>query len=46
MNGRIWVSTKEVKQTIAVIRCIETVDPDGGGMDEGGVKKLFGKLII
>jgi len=46
MNGRIWVSAKEIKQTIAVVRCIEAVDPDGGGMDEGGVKKLFGRLEI
>ncbi|KAI9573609.1 hypothetical protein HD554DRAFT_2202276 [Boletus coccyginus] len=43
MNGRIWISAKEVKQTIAVIRCIEAVE---GGMDEGGVKKLFGRLEI
>jgi len=43
MNGRIWISAKEVKQTVAVIRCIEAVE---GGMDEGGVKKLFGRLEI
>ncbi|KAG9315789.1 hypothetical protein JVU11DRAFT_3438 [Chiua virens] len=46
MNGRIWVSAKEVKQTIAVIRCIEAVDPDGGGMDEAGIKKFFSKLEV
>ncbi|KAF8842128.1 hypothetical protein BDN67DRAFT_989283 [Paxillus ammoniavirescens] len=44
MNGRIWISTKEVKQTIAVVRCIEAVDPYGGGMDEAGVKKFLCKL--
>ncbi|KIK90707.1 hypothetical protein PAXRUDRAFT_831468 [Paxillus rubicundulus Ve08.2h10] len=44
MNGRIWVSTKEMKQTIAVVRCIEAVDPYGGGMDEAGVKKLLCRL--
>ena len=46
MNGRIWVSAKEVKQTIAAIRCIEAVDPDGGGLDEVGVKKLFNRFDI
>jgi exosome complex component RRP40 len=44
MNGRIWISTKEIKQTIAVVRCIEGVDPYGGGMDEAGVKKFLSKL--
>jgi len=46
MNGRIWISAKEIKQTIAVVRCIEAVDPDGGGMDEGGVKKLLSRIEI
>ncbi|KIJ64530.1 hypothetical protein HYDPIDRAFT_89965 [Hydnomerulius pinastri MD-312] len=46
MNGKIWVSTKETKQTIAVVRCIEKVDPDGGGLDEVGVKKFLSKLEI
>lgn len=41
MNGRVWVSTKDVKHTIAFARCIEAVDPDGGGMDEAAVKKLL-----
>ncbi|KAL4062314.1 hypothetical protein V8B97DRAFT_2039761 [Scleroderma yunnanense] len=44
VNGRVWVSTKGVKQTIAVVRCIEAVDPDGGGMDEAGVKKLLSEM--
>ncbi|KAF9242525.1 hypothetical protein BU15DRAFT_43817 [Melanogaster broomeanus] len=46
MNGRIWVSAKEIKQTIAVVRCIEAVDPDCGGMDEAGAKQFLGKLEI
>ncbi|KAF9221676.1 hypothetical protein BS17DRAFT_785168 [Gyrodon lividus] len=46
MNGRIWVSAKEIKQTIAVVRCIEAVDPYGGGMDEASVKKFLGKLEL
>ena len=46
MNGRIWISAKEIKQTIAVVRCIEAVDPDGGGMDEGGIRKLFSRIEI
>lgn len=46
MNGRVWVSAKEVKQIIAISRCIEAVDPDGGGMDEAGVKALLGTLDV
>ncbi|KAI6129637.1 hypothetical protein EDD16DRAFT_1146770 [Pisolithus croceorrhizus] len=46
VNGRIWVSTKEVKQTIAAVRCIEAVDPDGGGMDEARVKKFLGEMEL
>ncbi|KAF8442933.1 hypothetical protein L210DRAFT_862064 [Boletus edulis BED1] len=46
MNGRTWISAKGVKQTIAVVRCIEAVDPDGAGMEEGDVKKLFNRLEI
>lgn len=46
VNGRVWVNTAEVKHTIAVARCIEAVDPDGGGMDEFAVKKFLGTLDI
>jgi len=46
MNGRVWVSAKEVKQIIAMSRCIEAADPDEGGMDEAGVKTLLGTLDI
>ncbi|KAH7885318.1 exosome complex exonuclease RRP40 [Phlebopus sp. FC_14] len=46
VNGRIWVSTKALKQTIAVVRCIEAVDPHGGGMDEVALKKFLSKMEI
>ena len=45
-NGRIWISAKEVKQTIAVARCIEAADPDGGGMDQNALKKFIGTLDL
>lgn len=44
MNGRVWISAKEPKQIIAIARCIEAVDPDGGGMDLEGVKALLDTL--
>ncbi|KAI0304266.1 exosome complex exonuclease RRP40 [Multifurca ochricompacta] len=44
MNGRVWLSTKEVKHTIATARCIEAADPDGGGMDQIAVKKFISTL--
>lgn len=46
VNGRVWVSAKEVKQTIAVTRCIEAADPDGGGMDEISVKQFLNTLDL
>lgn len=46
VNGRVWVNAKEVKQTIAVTRCIEAADPDGGGMDEALVKQFLGTLDL
>ncbi|KAG6854120.1 hypothetical protein C0991_010284 [Blastosporella zonata] len=46
MNGRVWVNAKEPKQIIAISRCIEAVDPDGGRLDEAGVKVLLGALDI
>ena len=46
VNGRVWISTKEPKHTIAVVRCIEAVDPDGGGMDEAAVKKFLNTLDV
>lgn len=44
VNGRVWVSAKDVRETIAIARCIEAVDPDGGGMDEAGVTNLLRTL--
>jgi len=46
MNGRVWVSAKEPKQIIAMARCIEAVDPDGGNMDLKGVKAFLDTLDI
>jgi exosome complex component RRP40 len=45
-NGRIWVNAKETKQIIAMTRCIEAVDPDGGGMDEEAVAKFCRTLEL
>jgi len=45
-NGRVWISSKEIKQTIAIARCIEVVDPDGGGLDESGVKTFVNTLDL
>ncbi|KAJ3508910.1 hypothetical protein NLJ89_g5502 [Agrocybe chaxingu] len=46
LNGRIWVSAKEIKQTIAMVRCIEAADPDGGGLDAQGLKSFLGTLDV
>ena len=46
MNGRVWVSAKDPRQVIAIVRCIEAVDPDGGGMDEAAVKKFLNALDL
>lgn len=46
INGRVWISCKDPRQTIAVARCIEAVDPDGGGMEEVAVKKFLGTLDV
>ncbi|OSD07413.1 exosome complex exonuclease RRP40 [Trametes coccinea BRFM310] len=46
INGRVWINCKEPRQTIAVARCIEAVDPDGGGMDELALKKFLGTLDV
>ncbi len=45
-NGRVWITTKEPRQVIAIARCIEAVDPDGGGMDESAVKKFLSTLDV
>jgi len=46
MNGRVWVNAKEPKLIIAIARCIEVVDPDGGGMDLKALKTFLGTLDI
>ena len=46
LNGRVWITTKEHRHVIAVSRCIEAVDPDGGGMDEPAVKKFLNTLDV
>ncbi|KAF8630881.1 hypothetical protein AX17_005239 [Amanita inopinata Kibby_2008] len=46
MNGRVWVSAKETRQTIAISRSIEAVDPDGGGMSQEEVKKFLDTLEV
>jgi exosome complex component RRP40 len=46
MNGRVWVNATEVRQTIAVARCIEAVDPDGGGLEEASLKQFYHTLQI
>ena len=47
MNGRVWINAKEVKQIIAVARCIGAVDPDGGEMKaDSEVKKLLSTLDL
>ena len=40
------MNSKEVKQTIAIARCIEAVDPDGGGLDEPYIKKFINTLDL
>ena len=46
MNGRVWVNCKSPKHTIAVARCIEAADPDGGSMTEDEIKKFVGTLDL
>ncbi|KAF9533059.1 exosome complex exonuclease RRP40 [Crepidotus variabilis] len=46
VNGRVWVSAKEIKQTIALVRCIEAADPDDGGMDVVKLKRFLDTLEV
>ena len=46
MNGRVWISTKEAKQTIATVRCIEAADPESGGKDQMYVKRFLDTLDL
>jgi exosome complex component RRP40 len=45
-NGRVWISAKEIKQTIIAARSIEAADPDGGGMDQNAIRKFIGTLDL
>jgi exosome complex component RRP40 len=46
VNGQVWVKAPEIKQTIAMVRCIEAADPDGGGMDAQELKQFLDKLEV
>lgn len=46
LNGRVWVAAKEIKQVIAITRCIEAADTDGGGMDAAAVKTFIDTLEV
>ena len=47
LNGQVWVCAKEIRQTIAMARCIEAVDPDGGTVkDVKGVKAFLETLDV
>ncbi|KIY64169.1 hypothetical protein CYLTODRAFT_425453 [Cylindrobasidium torrendii FP15055 ss-10] len=46
VNGRVWISTKEPKHTIAICRAIEAADPDGGAMDQKDITMFIGSLDI
>lgn len=46
LNGRVWINAKDIRHIIAISRCIEAVDPDGGGLDEPGVKKLLSTMDL
>ncbi|KAK2463315.1 hypothetical protein APHAL10511_004626 [Amanita phalloides] len=44
MNGRVWINAKEARHTIAILRCIQAVDPDGGGMAQEDLKSFLTML--
>ena len=46
MNGRVWINTKSAKDTIAVARCIDAADPDGGNKDESQMKQFVASLDL
>ncbi|KAI0315796.1 exosome complex exonuclease RRP40 [Amylostereum chailletii] len=46
INGRVWISCKDVRQTIATARCIEAADPEGGGKDRMSVKQFLETLDL
>ncbi|EKM79314.1 hypothetical protein AGABI1DRAFT_74231 [Agaricus bisporus var. burnettii JB137-S8] len=46
MNGRVWINAKQPGQVIAIARCIEAADPDGGGMELKAIKVFLDTLDI
>jgi exosome complex component RRP40 len=46
VNGRVWIKAKWVKHAIAMARCIEAADPDGGGMDQNAIKRFINALEL
>lgn len=46
VNGRVWINAKEPKHIIAIARCIEVADPDGGDGDDTTIKKFIRTLDV
>ena len=46
INGRVWIKTKGVKQTIVAARCIEAAALDSDGMDQNAIKKFINTLEL
>jgi len=46
LNGRVWVNAKDIKRTIALVRCIEATDLDGGGLDAEAIQRFLNTLEI
>ena len=44
INGRVWFKTPEVRQTIAVARCIEAVDEQE--LDQAATVRFFNKMEL
>ena len=44
VNGRVWLKTPEVRQTIAIARCIEAVDEQG--LDQAATVKFLNTMEL
>ena len=44
INGRVWFKTPDVRQTIAVARCIEAVDEQG--LDQAAIVKFMSTMEL
>jgi len=44
INGRVWFKTPDVRQTIAVARCIEAVDEQG--LDQAAIIKFLNTMEL